>query len=110
MGWIQPEDCKDRYKIRIEYVAGKEPKSTILLPEIVPSPRIHMFNNHSLCLYYPPDMKWNEKVKIYQYTVPWICEWVLFYEIYLMNGGKWEGKESPFHLTEAEMNSDRDIE
>ena len=110
VGWIQPDDCSCRYKIKIEYVVGKEPKSTILYPKILPSKEIHMYDDHSLCLHFPQDMKWNEKTKIYQYSIPWISEWVIYYEIYLLNGGKWEGRESPTHFTEEEKNINKDIE
>lgn len=109
-GWLQPEDCKQEYRIKIEYVAGHEPKSTILSPKIEPCREIHMYSDHSLCLHYPPDMKWNEKVKIYQYTIPWISEWIVFYEIYLLNGHKWEGRESPTHLTEDDKNINCDMD
>lgn len=109
-GWMQPDNCKEKYKIKIEYVAGHEPKSTILYPIIEPRKEIHMYKDHSLCLHYPPDMKWNEKIKIYEYTVPWISEWVIFYEIYLINGGKWEGRESPTHITETDMNINQNVD
>src|SRR5688572_1698671 len=58
VGWIQPNYCKDKYKIKVEYVAGNEPKSTILYPIIEPSERIHMYKDHSLCLHYPADLRW----------------------------------------------------
>src|SRR5690242_7166704 len=78
-GWIKHEDFKQDYKVKIECVAGKEPKSTILCPTIEPSNDIHMYEDHSICLHYPPDKKWDEKVKIYLFTVPWIGEWILYY-------------------------------
>jgi hypothetical protein len=107
-GWMQPDHCSKKYKIKIEYVAGNEPKSTILFPKIDPSKEIHMYRDHSLCLHYPPDMKWDERVKIYQYTIPWISEWIIFYEIYLINGNKWEGRESPTHIREEDKNINKD--
>jgi hypothetical protein len=109
-GWIQPEDSKGPYKIKIEYVAGCEPKSSILHPKIEPSKEIHMYKDYSLCLYYPPDMKWDEKTRVYQYTIPWISEWIIFYEIYLLNGGEWEGRESPTHITEDDKNINKDFD
>jgi hypothetical protein len=109
IGWLQPNDCKVRYKIKIEYVAGHEPKSTILYPIIEPARKIHMYPDHSLCLHYALDMKWTEKIKIYQYTVPWIAEWIIYYEIYLLNGGYWEGPESPLHMKDTDMNINQDI-
>lgn len=110
IGWIQPNDCKNKYKIRIEYVAGNEPKTTILLPQIEPSKEIHMYNDHSLCLHFPIDMKWSEQIKFYQYTVPWVIEWIIFYELFLINGGIWKGKESPTHIREDEKNINVDID
>lgn len=73
-------------QIKIEYVAGREPKSTILYPVIEGNVKIHMYNDHSLCLHYAEDMRWTEQIGIYQFTVPWISEWVVFYERYLVNG------------------------
>jgi hypothetical protein len=108
-GSLRPDHCLHTYQIKIEYKAGKAPKSTIVSPVIEPSPHIHMYNDHSLCLDYRPDMPWNERTKLYQYSVPWICEWILYYELYLVNGGKWEGPESPFHLTEGEMKASPDF-
>ncbi len=107
-GWIRPEDCKEDYKIMIEYVSGHEPRTTILYPIIDGSVKIHMYKDHSLCLHYPKDMKWSEQIKIFQYTIPWVCEWIIFYELFLVNGGKWEGRESPSHITENDKNLNSD--
>jgi len=107
-GTLQPEGCTERYKIKIEYVVGFEPKTTITKPDIFPSKHIHMYKDHSLCLHYPPDMRWNEKIKIYEYTIPWISEWIVLYEIYKITG-KWEGKESPVHIRESDKNINVDV-
>ena len=63
-----------------------------------------MFPNHSLCLSYDGDVVWNERTELFRYTIPWIAEWIHFYEIYLLNEGKWEGPESPAHLRIEDMN------
>ena len=42
-----------------------------------------------------------------QTTIPWVVEWVLYYEIYLRNGGKWEGRESPSYFSEHDRNDIR---
>lgn len=109
IGSVQPENCS-KYKIKIEYVAGHEPKTTILYPYIEPCKKIHMYQDHSLCLRYPPDMRWNERVDVYKYTIPWISEWIIFYEIYLLNGNKWDGPESPTHITEDDKNVNKDVD
>lgn len=109
-GWLQPEGCKVKYKIKIEYVSGHEPKTTILFPKIDPNKEIHMYNDHSLCLHYPPDMYWNAQIPIHNFTVPWVSEWIVFYELYLVNGNIWEGRESPTHLSESDRNINKNIE
>lgn len=109
-GWVQPTFCREAYHILVEYVVGKEPKSTVLYPEIKPDRKIHMYHDHSLCLFYSLDMKWTEFTKVYQHTIPWICEWIVYYELYQVNGNKWLGRESPDHLTVATMNINQDFE
>lgn len=108
-GSIKPLQCINRYDIKIEYIAGYEPKTTILFPEIEPCREIHMYKDHSICLFYPPDMTWNEKTKVYQYTIPWISEWIIYYELYLINGNIWEGRESPIHIQEKDKNINKNI-
>lgn len=97
------------YEVRVEYVAGKEPKTTILSPHIEPSKEIHMYNDHSLCLHYNPDMPWNEKVKVFETTIPWISEWIVFYEIYKRKN-IWMGKESPTHMKESDKNVNKNVD
>lgn len=109
-GVLELNGCSDSYRIKIEYVAGYEPKTTIVSPIIEPKKEIHMYNDHSICLYYPPDMRWNEKIPIYKYTIPWISEWIIFYELYLINGNIWEGKESPVHIREKDKNINRNVD
>lgn len=110
IGWITPPGASTSYKVLIEYVVGKEPKTTILHPEIQHSHKIHMYRDHSLCLSFPPDMKWTDSSRIAELTIPWIAEWLVYYELYLVNGGVWEGPQSPAHLTEATVNVNVDHE
>lgn len=109
-GWISSEDYINKYKIEIRCVAGNEPYSKIIEPEnILPTKEIHMYKDHSLCLHYPPDMKWSGRTPIYQYTIPWVVEWTHYYELYQINGNIWEGPESPIHFTEENKNIQQDI-
>jgi hypothetical protein len=109
-GWIQPPDCTNRYKVLIEYVLGHEPKTSILFPEVEPSKHIHMYKDRSLCLSYPPDLKWTEKSRMAELTIPWLAEWIVYYEIYLINGNIWEGPQSPAHFNENTKNINQDID
>ena len=109
-GVIRHKDYRNVYEVEIRCVYGSEPYTKILKPlDIIPSNKIHMYADHSLCLHYPPDMKWSARIKIFEYTIPWLIEWVVYYEQYLINGGKWEGPESPVHFTERDKNMQEDI-
>ena len=55
-----------------------------------------MYNDGSLCLFYPGDQKWTDYTKIAEYTIPWVIEWINLYEIWKLTG-KWEAEESPVH-------------
>ena len=100
----------NEYKFEIRCVHGYEPYTKILEPSnIVHSNAIHMYADHSLCLHYPPDMKWTGRTPIYAYTIPWLIEWIHYYEIFLINGGKWEGPQSPVHFTDADRNATEDL-
>jgi hypothetical protein len=110
IGYTKPEGSNYTYKVKIEHVVGKEPKTTILEPVVKPASKIHMYADHSLCLSYSKETKWSEKTKVYENTIPWLIEWIIYYELYLVNGNIWEGKESPDHLTPATMNHNIDLE
>lgn len=91
-GKIKPtEDC-DEYRIYIQYVPGAPPQVFINSHRIKPSKRIHMYSNGALCLHYPPDVKWKHRTSVAAYTIPWIAEWVVCYELWKLTG-KWEGAE-----------------
>jgi hypothetical protein len=110
-GTISSPDYKHEYKVEIRCVYGLEPYVKIIEPTaIIPSVDIHVYDDHSLCLHYPPDMQWHARVPIYEYTIPWLVEWVVYYELYLLNGGKWEGPVSPVHFTESDKNMAADVE
>jgi len=92
-GVFQPDNC-NAYDVRIEFRAGCFPQVYILNPEIKPNADIHIYNEGSLCLFYPGDLKWKDTTSIAENTIPWIFEWILFYELYLLTG-VWEGEYVP---------------
>jgi hypothetical protein len=110
-GKLSQPDYRNEYEVEIRCVAGKEPYCKILKPDnIEPDLKIHMYQDHSLCLHYPPDMRWHGLVPIYKFTIPWLVEWVHFYELYLVNGSTWEGRQSPVHFTENDKNISEEVE
>ncbi len=98
-GTIQLESCNP-YKIRIESRADCHPKVYIINHDITPHPDIHMYNDRSLCLYYPGDLKWKTNTSLADHLVPWTFEWILFYELYQLTG-IWEGAFVPHENIES---------
>ena len=92
-GEFKPDNCKP-YNIKIEFRAGTFPQVYILNPIIKPNADIHIYREGSLCLFYPGDLKWKDSTSIAEHTIPWIFEWILFYELYLLTG-VWEGEFVP---------------
>ncbi len=95
LGEFKSSKWRHTYKVKLEYGLGFEPKCTILAPEVIPSPDIHMYQDRSLCLYYPLDLPITFRMNLAFHTVPWLIKWILFYEIWLLNGKVWIGPEAP---------------
>lgn len=92
-GWFHPENC-NRYKVRIEFHAGRPPYVYILSPEIPILNDIHIYKEGCLCLYYPGEMKWRPNTSIAKCTIPWIFEWIMYYEIWKITG-EWKASFQP---------------
>ncbi len=92
-GTIKPEGCAKRYKINVEYSPFRYRYDRVYVknPNIKFNPKIHMYHDKSLCLYYPKD----------HYCPPplfrilgWLSEWFVKYEFFEKNG-VWIGNEAP---------------
>lgn len=90
---LKDSNWKGTYLIGVTYQPFKEPKAFVLKPEIEPSLSIHMYQNRSLCLYHRTDFKIFDKISVARQIIPWTIEWVHFYELWLINGNIWKGKE-----------------
>ena len=98
IGELQPDGC-DKYSIRVEFQAGYEPQVFITSHDIKPSNEIHIYKEGHLCLFYPGDLKWKNNLKVAEYIIPWVAEWIVFYELWLMTG-EWMGAEAPHSIIE----------
>ena len=93
-GAITPSEGCDGYIIRIRYDYEKVPRVDIKHPHIIPSSKIHMYGCGALCLYDPRETPWQRWHNVHETIIPWIAEWLVFYELYLICG-KWVGPEAP---------------
>lgn len=93
-GTLQPLDCIAPYHIKITQTAGNAPKVYVINPKIKCDPKIHIYKGGNLCLFYPAEFTWKSTTSVASYMIPWINEWIIYYELYQISG-KWEGPESP---------------
>ena len=55
-----------------------------LLPHVYSTPK------QQLCLYYPKDKEWDSSMFYVQSLIPWACEWLVHYEVWVATG-EWLG-------------------
>lgn len=91
VGELQPSPLSETYKVRIEYTLNKRPVIQVLEPKLESppgEPLPHTFEGDTLCVYYPGE--WSGDLAIEVTIIPWVSEWLLYYELWLVTG-KWLG-------------------
>lgn len=89
-GVVQPTPASRRYRIRLRYQQGGRPQVRVL-DELATHPGKslpHVFNNGNLCLNESHD--WHGGMFLARTTLPWACEWLANYELWLVTG-EWYG-------------------
>lgn len=92
-GEIQPTNECEKYTVKIFYSPGLSPRVYIKSHAIEAKHEIHIYKEGHLCLFDPSETKWKDSYKVGEYTIPWVVEWILYYELWKLSG-KWEGKAS----------------
>lgn len=94
LGSIRPsEDC-DTYRVQIDYVKGGVPQVRIRDPIIEPNIQYHTYPDGQLCLFDHRMSPWEWRCKVHETIIPWIAEWLVFYELWKVTG-KWLGPAAP---------------
>lgn len=93
-GRIQPTEYSPFYEIRIVYRFRQSPQVYILNPKIEIDTATHFYKEGDLCLFYPKDEPWKSTFRIADKIIPWVAEWLVFYELYKIDG-VWYGKSAP---------------
>lgn len=95
-GVLTPSPLSNTYKVWLVYERGMGIKTFVLEPKLAlyPGktllPHVYSTSKQQLCLYYPDGTEWNSSLPIVNTIVPWACEWLLHYEIWLITG-EWHG-------------------
>ncbi len=90
---LQPTGISEFYDIELTYSLEMPPKVFVQAPKLqtrdnekIP----HRYPDCSLCLYLPRNGEWNSSMYVAETTVPWACEWLFHYELWLATG-EWLG-------------------
>ncbi len=106
-GVVWPLPITAVYRFRLEYQERSTPKVWIEDPplrERVPGERIpHTYESNRPCLYYPGRQEWVPHKPIALTIVPWLFEWLVYYEAWLATG-EWLG--GGLHPTEPKREDD----
>jgi hypothetical protein len=89
-GRIQPSPASAVYTVEIQHVVGKRPEIRVVDPELEcrPGERLpHVFPGNQLCVYRGDQWSADKPLTI---LLPWISEWLLYYELWLPTG-TWSG-------------------
>ena len=98
-GWIRGNALTRRYRIRIEYRREYHPHAYVVEPSLElrrpKQPVAHTIGPKEPCLYTKERGDWNSRMFIGQTIVPWLMEWLVFYELWLATGTWYGGGTLP---------------
>ncbi len=95
---ITPSQLSQSYTVRLAYKFAKPPQVNVLDPELIApeGKRLpHTYPGKRLCLYYPGIGNWRGDMLLAETIVPWISEWLYYYEIWLVTGERHGGGAHP---------------
>ena len=96
-GALRPTMTSRTYVVRIEYAAGRAPRVYVESPPLTGRPdQTNIPHTYAAgearrpCLYFPDDGDWGPDRLISTTIVPWLLEWLVFYELWHATG-EWLG-------------------
>ena len=114
--WLGPlRGFQKEYVIAVHWDAGRTEKPYVLLrdPPLLPReggtyeeiPHLIFYSQHpelsGLCLFDPNGNEWSNKLLIADTTIAWAAEWLLYYELWHMDGVWRGGGVGPESIAEA---------
>ena len=95
-GSVKPSPSSTEYVVEVSYSVDRRPKVRIVSPLLVDPPKlseIHRYKDGTLCLHLHE--QWNQTFFMADKIMPWILEWLVFYEGWLLTGEWLGGGEHP---------------
>lgn len=93
---FQPTPLSKKYKIRLHYKIGGHPNIYVVGEKLAifsgknRLPHVYSTPKQWLCLYDRGIGEWKNTMSIANKVIPWIPEWLFFYELWLIDG-VWRG-------------------
>lgn len=110
---VTPSPLSNTYTLKLQYVRNNsikifvtEPKPLILAAGKTKLPHVYSTSEQRLCLYYPDGIEWNTGMLYTRTIIPWACEWLYHYELWVATGN-WHGG-GIHHETEAEKQTKKE--
>ncbi|MEZ4721950.1 MAG: hypothetical protein R2813_08760 [Flavobacteriales bacterium] len=105
---VTPTPLSATYTLHLHYKAGDGAKVYVLSPKPLALakgkarlPHVYNHQEQRLCLYYPMDREWNPGMYYVHTLIPWACEWLMHYELWV-GSGNWQGGGIEHDEDEAE--------
>lgn len=92
-GELQPLGVSRRYQVRFEYRRNLLPDVWIESPDLVHPEHgepPHSYAPDRPCLFHPKDRDWTPRKLIAFTVLPWLLEWLVYYETWAVTG-EWLG-------------------
>ncbi len=97
---LLPKPLSQTYTIQLHYDQIEGIKVFVVKPMPLPLakrkknlPHVYSTKAQLLCLFYPDGKEWNESMLYTRTIIPWTCEWLCHYEIWV-GTGVWHGSSS----------------
>ena len=93
---FKPTPLSKTYKIRLDFKVGEHPNIYVIgeklefFPGTNRLPHVYSTEKQWLCLYDRKTKEWKDTMLIADRVIPWIPEWLFFYELWLIDGN-WHG-------------------
>ena len=90
-----PHPLSDTYRIKVSYTLGRRPRIAVLSPKLelaegkVRLPHVYSDGQMDICVHRPEE--WTPGDFIADTIMPWISQWLRFYEVWRQTGS-WEGE------------------
>lgn len=97
VGEVKPTPLSATYTLYLRYKKGDEAEVFVVSPSPLPLakgkkrlPHVYNHAKQRLCLYYPVEKEWDSSKYYVKSLIPWACEWLMHYEIWVATGN-WKG-------------------